>query len=310
MVPESDTSSFKHTRDWVIAKLKAGGGHFSGLDLSNLDLHGINFNIREKQINFQNADLSNTNLQGCTFTNVDFTGAKLIYANLRDCVFDTVSFTDANLTRADLDGIVCSNCTFANALLDWAWLNDCSVGFLPEFFNTIKLSPGCGAYAALRGNEIVPFYWSQNPLAKPMPDPLGHRYVGRKAERDREKNELATKKKEEKRGETPSMQKEASVTNSNNDADAIELGWDWSETLPACTWRLRGFSAFKTEEEAVEHALQHGAESIYTYQVCCHNVKKYVKKAIFVPEEAAVDTANKKTPPPPPPPPGRVPSKS
>lgn len=307
MAPESNTSSsFKHTRDWVIAKLKTGGGHFSNLNLSNLDLHGINFNVGGKQISFRDADLSNTNFQGCTFTNVDFTGAKLIYANLRDCVFYTVNFTDTNLTRADLDGILCSNCIFTNALLDWAWLNDCSVGSLPEFLNTIKLSPGCGAYAMLRDNEIVPFYWSRGLSTKPIPDPLSHLYVGRKAERDREKNELATKKKQE---ESSSMQKEESVTSNNN--DIIELGWDWSETPPVVAPHRtsRHFDVFKTEEEAIEHALQCGADTdtIYTYQICCHNVKKYVKKAVFVPEEDSVDTANKKTPPPPP---GRVPSKS
>lgn len=118
------------TRAAVIAKVKSGEGFenadLSGLDLSKLDLSGVNFaGARLKKVDF-----SDSNLSGASFQGADLSQSNLSGTNMDGAVLDDVRFSGANCTgtifRAvsvegtDFSGLVLKDANFSNAYGEYA----------------------------------------------------------------------------------------------------------------------------------------------------------------------------------------------
>jgi uncharacterized protein YjbI with pentapeptide repeats/beta-lactamase regulating signal transducer with metallopeptidase domain len=100
---------------------------FSNADLSNLDLHGLSFT----GTSFANANLANADLRGVHFTGVNFTNANLNDANLRNARISGADFTNANLDGADLTGgrvvgSLLKNTNIGDAATTRAFIEGCS----------------------------------------------------------------------------------------------------------------------------------------------------------------------------------------
>lgn len=98
-------------------------------DAANLDTSEI---ISKKAINLEGVNFSNailvcTNLEGADLNNANFQGARLHYAILSYAHLHDANFTDARLNNADLTGAYLQNANFTWAILRGAIINKCSL---------------------------------------------------------------------------------------------------------------------------------------------------------------------------------------
>ena len=98
-------------------------GDFTGVDLSDEDLTGLNAEgALLSGARFSGCNLSGADLSGAALAGADFTGA-----DLRDAKLEEADLTRADLTRAVLRGAVLDNATFEDAVLIEANLEKASL---------------------------------------------------------------------------------------------------------------------------------------------------------------------------------------
>ena len=76
--------------------------------------------------NFNNTDLSGTDLSHTNLTGAQFEGANLTGTKFIGCRLDSTNFLGANLTSAIISGCYCTNAIFATANLTEAMLSESS----------------------------------------------------------------------------------------------------------------------------------------------------------------------------------------
>lgn len=106
-------------------------------DLSNLDLRGIYFNnMNLENTNFSNADLAKNYLNNANLKNANFSGANLERANLEGANLSGANLEGANLHGAYLSGAILTNANLLNAQWVDHWVVKDS-GKNPIFYNTV-----------------------------------------------------------------------------------------------------------------------------------------------------------------------------
>ena len=95
-------------------------------DCENADLQGFDMTGQELAINFESADLSDTNLSHTTFY-VDLNEAVLTGANLTGATLNGVYLVEADLTNANLDGAFLQGATLSYADLNNAELKNAAL---------------------------------------------------------------------------------------------------------------------------------------------------------------------------------------
>ena len=132
----------KFTREEVIARHERGesmeGAILSGVDLSKLDLHGINLSTAQ----CQKTKFCESNLDGAVFIQTlaqeaDFSGASLKNIKSEKGIFKRALFREANLVDADIDSAIlqeadltkanCAGAKFNMVILQKARLNEASL---------------------------------------------------------------------------------------------------------------------------------------------------------------------------------------
>lgn len=102
--------SYASLKSTVAQAESCAGCDHSGVNWSNRDLHGGNYNGAD----FTKANLSHVNFSNGRFTNADFARANLEGASFRNARLSNCDFTNASLSGADFTGASISHCDFSN----------------------------------------------------------------------------------------------------------------------------------------------------------------------------------------------------